>query len=91
MFYVKVERGIGAIPIQLTNKNVYTKCPECGKDHVVDLEEIIKDKGEAFSLRGTRVLCPKCSKDSKELIALFKNTARNQKKQLGKDSHNEHT
>ena len=90
MFYVKVATRKGDTVFQITDKNVYTKCPECGKEHTVNLEEIIKDKGKAFSLRGTRVLCPKCSNISKELIALFKNTARHQK-QLGKDSHNEHT
>lgn len=91
MFYIKVATKAGNTIYQITDKNVYTKCPECGKDHTVNLEEIIRNKGEEFSLRGTRVLCPKCSDENKELLALFRDTARNQKKQLGKDSHNEHT
>lgn len=90
MFYVKAELKSGVVVMQITDKNVYTKCPECGKDYNVNLEEIIRNKGKEFDLRGTKVLCPKCSDENKELIALFKNTAKHQK-QLGKDSHNEHT
>jgi Zn finger protein HypA/HybF involved in hydrogenase expression len=86
MFYVKATTRTGEMPIQLTSNNVYTICPVCGKDHIVDLEEIIRNKDKEFSLRKTTVLCPKCSDGSKELIALFKNTAKNQKKQLGKGS-----
>lgn len=84
MFYVKFAAWTGVKIVQLTEKNVYTKCPECGKDHIVNLEELIKE-GKGFNLRTTRVLCPKCSKDNennenKELMELFRKKTRNQKR-----------
>ena len=42
MFYIKVATKTGDTIYQITDKNVYTKFPECGKDHTVNLEEIIR-------------------------------------------------
>lgn len=71
MFYVKIPVRTGEMPIQLTSENVYTKCPECGKEHIVDLEKLVKEK-KGLNLRTTRVSCPECSLDNKELLALFR-------------------
>ena len=39
--------------------NVFTICPICGKEHVVDLQDILQD-GDG-DLYGTSVYCRKCS------------------------------
>ncbi len=40
--------------------NVFTSCPKCGKEHTVDLAEILKCKDT--DLYGTNVCCEECSK-----------------------------
>lgn len=55
MFYAKS----GDIKIELNDENVFTICPNCGKEHMVDLIEVLQDEGA--SLYGTRVYCAECS------------------------------
>lgn len=55
MFYMK-HKG-NKLPIR--DDNVYTKCPECGREHHVDLQEILST-GNA-DLYSTHVLCGACS------------------------------
>ena len=56
MFYIKVNGQ----KKEITARNIYTLCPECGKEIQVDLTELIQP-GE-FDLEASRVLCGKCSR-----------------------------
>ncbi len=58
MFYVKTEIAEGVtIRAGITDENVFTTCPECGREHQVDLATI-----EELDLCGTVVYCGECSK-----------------------------
>ena len=54
MFYMK-HKGE---KLEVRDDNVYTKCPRCGKEHHVDLHDIL---GEGGDLYGTQVYCSLCS------------------------------
>lgn len=61
MFYLKVEIGEGCeIKAEITDENVFTVCPVCGKEHAIDLAEILSD-GES-DLFSTQIFCAECSK-----------------------------
>jgi len=63
MFYVKEQiSDTMEVGIAITDKNVYTKCPKCGCEHMVDIAEALAD-GDLF---GTRVYCEKCSKEMRD-------------------------
>ena len=55
MFYLN-HKG-EKLPIE--GDNVYTICPECGREHAVDLQEILE--GGSADLYGTAVYCEECS------------------------------
>ncbi len=55
MFYMK-HKGK---KLDIREDNVYTICPECGKEHTVDLQEILA--GGDADLYGTAIYCPACS------------------------------
>lgn len=55
MFYLKYNGE--KLPIE--DGNVYTICPECGREHAVDLQEILE--GGDADLYGTAVYCEECS------------------------------
>ena len=55
MFYLK-HKG-EKLPVEADN--VYTVCPECGREHTVDLQ-VILEGGDA-DLYGTAVYCEECS------------------------------
>ena len=55
MFYLKYNGE--KLPIE--DGNVYTICPECGREHAVDLQEILE--GGSADLYGTAVYCEECS------------------------------
>lgn len=55
MFYLK-DNG-KKLPISCDN--VYTTCPQCGREHKVDLEEILEM--EDTDLDSTQVYCEECS------------------------------
>ena len=55
MFYIK----IGKKKRNIREDNVFTRCPECGREHAVDLQEMLK--GGDADLYGTQVYCPECS------------------------------
>lgn len=59
MFYVKENN----INIDITDDNVYTMCPVCGKEFKVDIVEQIRCN-EEFDLFGTYPYCPKCNNKS---------------------------
>lgn len=55
MFYLKDNEK----KLPITCDNVYTTCPQCGREHKVDLEEIL-ESGE-HDLDTTQVYCEECS------------------------------
>ena len=55
MFYLK-NRGR---KLEIHDDNVYTRCPQCEKEHVVNLQEIFSS-GDG-DLYGTAVYCSSCS------------------------------
>ena len=60
MFCVKERIGRGAtVSLDITDKNVYTRCPGCRKVFQVNLEEVFKVGG--VDLFSTVVLCDECS------------------------------
>lgn len=66
MFYVK-EPITDNMEFQMgiTDKNVFCRCPVCGKEVPVNLEEVLgKGKGDLF---GTTVLCEDCSRELMEV------------------------
>lgn len=58
MFYIKLNN---CTRIEITDKNVFTTCPECGKEFHVDLMELLHDSTD-FDLYGTLVYCDECSR-----------------------------
>lgn len=61
MFYVKTQPVEGmSVKTEITDENVFCRCPDCGSEVQVDLVEIFRDAdGDLF---GTAVLCRECSK-----------------------------
>jgi len=61
MFYVK-EKLNDAVEatVEITDENVFTRCPGCGDEVSVDLAELFSD-GES-DLYGTAVYCKECSR-----------------------------
>lgn len=60
MFYVKAHLNDETVlHITLTDENVFTVCPECGKEHQVDISEMFEAEG--FDL-WCNVYCLECSK-----------------------------
>lgn len=55
MFYVK-KMGL---KVEITPDNVFTKCPDCGKEHAVNITDILKAPDAC--LYSTAVYCPSCS------------------------------
>lgn len=55
MFYLKYKGK----RLLIESDNVYTTCPLCGKERVVDLQDILGDGNS--DLYGTAVYCEKCS------------------------------
>jgi predicted nucleic acid-binding Zn ribbon protein len=61
MFYLKTELAEGvALETEITDENVFTRCPECGAKVRVDLAAFMGD--EDFDLYGTGVYCDDCAK-----------------------------
>ena len=54
MFYVKSNGK----KIKILEDNVYAYCPRCGKEHRVDLQEILSTGGDLY---GTSVYCQACA------------------------------
>jgi hypothetical protein len=61
MFYVKTNLPDGmAITTEITDENVYCRCPDCGKEVGVDLAEVLA--GCDGDLYGTAVCCTGCTR-----------------------------
>ena len=62
MFFVKEKiSDTMEVGIRITNNNVYAKCPKCGYEFKVDLNEVFE--GELIDLFGTALYCEKCSEE----------------------------
>lgn len=61
MFYVKEENSEVEVKVDITDDNVHTSCPVCGKEFQVDIVELIQNDKE-FDLYGTSLYCPECGK-----------------------------
>lgn len=61
MFYVKEKLNDAMeFSIEINDENVFCQCPNCGREVLVDLAEVLSDgHGDLF---GTSVLCENCSK-----------------------------
>lgn len=59
MFYVKQALTDRAeVTVEITDDNVFCRCPLCGREVAVDLQEILAE--EDTDLMGTVVLCEEC-------------------------------
>lgn len=59
MFYVKTKiNEETTIATELTDENVFTICPECGKEFEIDLYDVFSDGGDLY---GTAIYCAECS------------------------------
>lgn len=61
MFYVKETMGDAAeVKIEINDENVFCRCPHCGSEVQVNLQDILND--ENSDLFGTAVLCENCTR-----------------------------
>lgn len=62
MFYVKTPLSAStAIVTEITDENVFTRCPDCGAELCIDLNDVIDEDGQ-IDLYGLGVCCPECSR-----------------------------
>lgn len=61
MFYAKKEVADGMTVSIAIEDNVFCRCPVCGREVAVDLQEILSD--EDADLMGTAVLCDACAEE----------------------------
>ena len=61
MFYLKTKLANGkVIKTDITDENVFTRCPDCGRELPIDLVEVFSDgEGDLFS---TSIICSTCTK-----------------------------
>lgn len=61
MFYAKETMGDAVeVKIEINNENVFCRCPHCGSEVQVNLQDILSDEdGDLF---GTVVLCENCTR-----------------------------
>ena len=59
MYYTKTIIGSTTIETDINDESVFTRCPGCGQEMRVDLQELFA-AGD-FDLCGTTILCPECS------------------------------
>lgn len=65
MFYVKTKiNDETTITTEINDENVFSCCPECGREHFVDLSEILK--GSDADLYSTAVFCSECFAKAKK-------------------------
>ena len=62
MFYVKEPLTDSVnVTVEIRDDNVFCRCPFCGKELAVDLQDILMDgNGDLF---GTTVLCDTCAEE----------------------------
>ena len=73
MFYIKTKQHSGKmVSAEITDENVFTRCPECGREMPVDLAEIFADgEGDLFI---TQVFCAACTTGSTKRRLSFEET-----------------
>ena len=61
MFYLKTKLANGkVVKTDITDENVFTCCPECGRELPIDLVEVFADgEGDLFT---TSIICSACTK-----------------------------
>lgn len=60
-YYVKGTTEAGEpVILPIEDDNVFTHCPDCGREHAVDLVEIAS--GGDFDLYGSAVYCEDCTR-----------------------------
>ena len=62
MFYLKTKLANGkVVKTDITDENVFTCCPECGRELPIDLVEVFADgEGDLFT---TSIICSACTKN----------------------------
>jgi hypothetical protein len=72
MFYIKSELPSGRVAkTEITDKNVFTHCVECGRELPIDLAEVFNDgEGDLFS---TNIVCSSCTKKHCKASSLTEN------------------
>lgn len=65
MFYLKAKLANGkVVRTDITDENVFTRCPDCGRELSIDLVEVFSDgEGDLFS---TSIICSTCTKKRAE-------------------------
>lgn len=65
MFYLKTKLATGkVIKTDITDENVFTRCPDCGRELPIDLVEVFSDgEGDLFS---TSIVCSTCTRKRTE-------------------------
>jgi hypothetical protein len=59
VFYVKATLSPGVTLItRVQNDNIYTRCPDCGKELQIDLNQLIHD--DQIDLDESSINCPIC-------------------------------
>ena len=54
MFYLKTQMPNGGVAkTEITDENVYTRCPDCGRELPVDLVEVFSDGKGGSNLGGS--------------------------------------
>lgn len=62
MFYVKSQLDESTTLLtEITDENVFTRCPDCGQEVSVDLNDVIDAEGQ-LDLFGVGVCCTECSR-----------------------------
>lgn len=59
MLYVKEKIGVAEVRVALQYDNVFTVCPDCGKEHKVDLADFLAD--EDFDIEFSEIYCVECT------------------------------
>ena len=69
MFYIKSKLANGKmVKTDITDENVFTCCPECGREFAVDISEIFSDgEGDLYS---TNIICCACTNKRRHIDGL---------------------
>ncbi len=62
MFYVKTRLDPETVmEVDITDENVFTRCPDCGAEVQIDLNDMVDEDGQ-LDLYGVAVCCAECSR-----------------------------
>ena len=74
MFYVKTKIGCSTIETEIDGENLFTRCPQCGKEILVETEDLKSIFENGGDLCSTTMDCPECSE--KRLYEIAEETKR---------------